>query len=43
VEGKTGGALPWGLLGALVAAIAIEAVIANHDLDLTRPENLDWR
>lgn len=36
-------AVPWGLLGAAAAVLAAEACVARLDLDLTRPENCDWR
>jgi hypothetical protein len=35
--------LPWGLIGAIATAIVIESVLARHDLDLSRPEALNWR
>lgn len=34
---------PRGMLGAVLAVIAIEAAFARHDLDLSRPENQGWR
>ncbi len=34
---------PCGVLGAVLAVIAVEAAFARHDLDLGRPENLNWR
>ena len=34
---------PWGLFGAVAVAVAVESAVARLDLDLTRPENLDWR
>ena len=34
---------PWGMLGAALAVVAIEAAFARHDLDLSRSENQGWR
>ena len=34
---------PWGLLGAALAVLAVEAAVARHDLWLARPEAFDWR
>ena len=35
--------IPWGLLGAIAAVMAIEGAVARLDLVLTRSENFDWR
>jgi hypothetical protein len=35
--------LPWGLLGMIALAFAIEHLISSHTLELTRPEYWDWR
>jgi hypothetical protein len=35
--------VPWGVLGAFIAVLAIESVIERHDLALTRPECINWR
>ena len=34
---------PWGMLGAIAAVLSIEAAIARHDFELTRPECMNWR
>ena len=34
---------PWGLLGAILAVIAVETAVARLDLDLTPAGNIDWR
>jgi hypothetical protein len=35
--------VPWGLLGAIVLAIAVEQSLARQPLSFTRPECWDWR
>src|SRR4051794_4336644 len=34
---------PWGVVGAIVAILAVELGFENHDLGLTRPECINWR
>ena len=35
--------LPWGLVGAVLAALAVESAIGRRELELARPELYDWR
>lgn len=39
----TGGAMPWGALGALVLIVAVECLLARQPLHLADPVSLSWR
>ncbi|GAC1469376.1 MAG: hypothetical protein NVSMB9_13130 [Isosphaeraceae bacterium] len=41
--GSRAGNAPWGMVAALLAVSLIEAGIARRDLDLLRPDCLNWR